>query len=138
MRLGRLAFSFCLAAACFAQGPNPDDLRGTLLVRPGKPPAIQTADHRVVTLEADAQTLSVLGDRRLDGFDLEVKGRPLAPDRFLVDPFHTRSMFVRRDGRLKVITYWCDTCSIRTYTPGPCWCCQKETILDLRDPDQDR
>jgi hypothetical protein len=37
---------------------------------------------------------------------------------------------------VKVITYWCDVCSIRTYTPGKCWCCQQETTLDLRDPDQ--
>ena len=63
-------------------------------------------------------------------------GRFTAPDQFVVDPIHTRAMFVHKDGHVKVITYWCDVCSIRTYTPGPCWCCQKETLLDLRDPDQ--
>ena len=26
--------------------------------------------------------------------------------------------------------------SIRDYTPGPCRCCQKELLLDLRDPDE--
>jgi hypothetical protein len=35
-----------------------------------------------------------------------------------------------------MITYWCDVCSIRAYTPGPCVCCQQETTLDLRDPDK--
>jgi hypothetical protein len=26
-------------------------------------------------------------------------------------------------------------CNIRAYTPGPCVCCQRETTLDLIDPD---
>jgi len=43
---------------------------------------------------------------------------------------------VRQDGKLKLVTYWCDICAIRAYTPGPCVCCQRETTLDLRDPDQ--
>jgi predicted RNA-binding protein with PUA domain len=43
-----------------------------------------------------------------------------------------------RDGRLKMVTYWCDICSIRTYIPGPCMCCQKYTDLDLRMPDDIR
>jgi len=29
-------------------------------------------------------------------------------------------------------------CGIRAYTPGPCVCCQAETELDLRDPDNIR
>jgi len=137
MRLGSLLLFGCLAAACFAEGPTPVSIRGTLLQRPGKPPAIETTDHRVISLDADAPTQGVLNDKRLAGFDLEVKGHFTSPDQFLVDPIHTKAMFVHRDGHVKVITYWCDTCSIRTYTPGPCWCCQKETILDLRDPDED-
>ena len=138
MRLGVLLLSGCLAAACFGENPKPASIRGTLLQRPGKPPAIETADHHIISLDGDAPTQGVLNDKRLGGFDLEVKGHFTAPDHFLVDPIHTRAMFVHRDGHLKVITYWCDTCSIRTYAPGPCWCCQKETTLDLRDPDQDR
>jgi hypothetical protein len=66
----------------------------------------------------------VLNDKRLAGFDLEAKGRFTGP--------------VHKDGHVKVITYWCDVCSIRTYTPGPCRCGQKEPLLDLRDPDEDR
>ena len=54
------------------------------------------------------------------------------------DSYGVLCRLAEKDGHVKVITYWCDVCSIRTYTPGPCWCCQKETLLDLRDPDQDQ
>lgn len=141
MRLGALLLSGWLAAACFAQTsqtPKPATVRGTLLQPHGRPPAVATPDGRVVSLDGDEPTRGVLNDKRLAGFDLEAKGRFTASDQFLVDPIHTKAMFVHTEGGVKVITYWCDVCSIRTYTPGPCWCCQKETLLDLRVPDQDR
>jgi len=77
----------------------------------------------------------ILHDERVDGFQMEARGHFTAPDRFTIDPQHTRALLVRDHGRLKMITYWCDVCGIRAYTPGPCVCCQKETTLDLRDPD---
>jgi hypothetical protein len=127
-----------LATACLAEGPQSATIRGSLRQRPGQPPAMETADHRMISLDGDDATKKVLNDARLAGFDMEAKGHFTAPDHFLVDPIHTEAMYVHKDGHLKVITYWCDTCSIRTYAPGPCMCCQKETTLDLRDPDQDR
>jgi hypothetical protein len=51
-----------------------------------------------------------------------------------VDPIHLKAMFVYRGGRRLVVTYWCAICSIRTFTPGTCVCCQEETDLDPRDP----
>jgi len=135
MRLHSLMLLCCMAAACLAAEPKPATIRGTLVQREGKAPAIETADHHFISLDGDEPTRGVLNDHRLAGFDLEAKGHFTAPDAFMVDPIHTKAMFVHRDGHVKVITYWCDTCSIRTYTPGPCWCCQKETTLDLRDPD---
>jgi hypothetical protein len=138
MRPAALLLSACLAAACLAQNPTAATVRGTLLQRPGKPPAIETAGHHIIFLDGDEPTKGVLDDKRLAGFDLEAKGHFTAADQFLVDPIHTKAMFIHKDGHMKVITYWCDVCSIRTYTPGPCWCCQKETLLDLRDPDQDQ
>jgi hypothetical protein len=42
-------------------------------------------------------------------------------------------MFVHQGGKRLFVTYWCDVCSIRTYTPGLCLCCRKETDLDLRE-----
>src|ERR1700691_1132458 len=137
MRLCLLVLVSCLAAAGFAEEPKAVSIRGTLVQRAGKPPALETADHHIISLDGDDPTKGVLNDKRMAGFDLEAKGRFTAADQFLVDPIHTRAMFVHKDGHVKVVTYWCDVCSIRTYTPGPCWCCQKETTLDLRDPDSD-
>jgi len=121
----------------FAADLHPGEaLRGKLAVRDGQPPALETPEHKLVTLDGDEPTRKVLADPRLNGLDVEAKGRFTAPDRFLIDPIHTRSLQVRQGGKLRMITYWCDTCSIRSFTPGPCVCCQRETTLDLRDPDE--
>ncbi len=122
-----------LAAGCLA-ADSTATIRGKLAERGGKP-ALELASGKVVHLEGDPPTTGVIRDRRLRGFDFEARGRFLAPDRFLIDPIHTGAMLVYRDGKPKRITYWCATCSIRTYTPGTCWCCQQETGLDLRDPE---
>jgi hypothetical protein len=70
------------------------------------------------------------------GTDFEAIGHFNSPDHFEIDPIHTRSMFVHKDGQRLMITYWCDVCYIRTYTPGTCVCCQKYTDLDLRESDE--
>ena len=126
-----------MAGSLFAADPRPGVvLRGKLSVREGKPATLETADRKLITLEGDDTTSKLLGDGRLSGFEVEARGRFTAPDRFRIDPSHTHSLMVRQDGRLKLITYWCDVCSIRAYTPGPCVCCQRETTVDLRDPGQ--
>lgn len=116
--------------------PAGNVVRGKLAVHEGQPAQVQTADGHVVRLDGDNDTSKILGDSRLNGFQVEAHGHFTAPGRFLIDPIHTHSFLVRQDGRLKLVTYWCDICSIRAYTPGPCVCCQRETTLDLRDPDQ--
>jgi hypothetical protein len=128
-----------MLAVLSALGADPqpgETLRGKLVLGERKPPVVETAEHKLVTLDGDEPTRKVLGDQRLNGFDIEAKGRFTAPDRFLIDPIHTRALLVRQGGKLRMITYWCDTCSIRSFTPGPCVCCQRETTLDLRDPDE--
>jgi hypothetical protein len=120
-----------LAAGC-ASG---EGLRGKLVLGNGKPPAVETGEHKLVILDGDEPTRTVLADRRLNGFEVEAKGRFTAPDRFLIDPIHTHGLLVRQDGKLTMVTYWCDICSIRSFTPGPCVCCQRETTLELRNPD---
>ena len=76
----------------------------------------------------------MLGDQRLAGFDVEVTGVQTAEGEPLrVGPIHKRSMHVHQDGQRLMITYWCEVCSIRTFTPGPCMCCQDETAVDLID-----
>jgi hypothetical protein len=139
MRLCLLLIGSALALGCLAEVPQnaakADKLRGKLTQRAGQPPAVETADHKLVGIEGDEAAMKVLNDRRLNGVELEASGHYTAPDHFKVDPNHARSVLVRKDGKLKMITYWCDVCSIRSYEPGPCWCCQQETVLDIRDPD---
>ena len=78
----------------------------------------------------------MLADTRLNGFEIRAKGNLTGPGKFPVDASYKHSLLVRQNGHLKMVTYWCDVCSIRAYTPGPCRCCQRETVLDLRDPDE--
>ena len=136
MRFWQIVLIFALAGACFAAEPQAVKIRGKLLQQAGKPPAIQTADQKLIFLDGDDATKGVLNDKRLAGFDLEARGHFTAPDRFLVEHIHTKALFVYKDGHPKLITYWCDVCAIRTYTPGICVCCQDYTTLDLRDPDE--
>lgn len=123
------------ALAAVAAGQNPDTLRGKLTIHNNAEATVLTADHKTITLDGDDDTLKVLSDQRLDGFEIEARGKFTSPTKFTVGPRYDRSLLVRQDGKLKLITYWCDVCSIRDYTPGPCRCCQKELLLDLRDPD---
>ena len=37
-----------------------------------------------------------------------------------------------RDGKSYEVYYWCDVCTIRGFTPGPCACCQAEVELRER------
>ena len=124
-----LAFSLC----CFAADPVSVPLRGKLVQETGKPPAIESSNGKRIALSGDDPTLKVLNDDRLKGADLEVEGHFTTPDRFDVDHIHTRSLFVYKNGKRQMITYWCDVCYIRTYSPGKCWCCQKNTDLDPQD-----
>ena len=127
------------AAALGAESKLPSQtVKGKLTVRAGQPAILETSDHKRITLDGDETTSKVLADTRLNGFEIQARGHFTAPDRFLIDPSHEKSMLVRKDGKLKMVTYWCDVCSIRAYTPGPCVCCQQETTLDLRDPDDIR
>jgi hypothetical protein len=127
---------FALAALCSAAEVHQSaTVRGKLIVREGKPATIETSDHKSIRLEGDDSTQKVLADPRLNGFAVEAHGHFAAPDRFTIDPIHTHSLLVNQGGRLKLVSYWCDVCTIRAYTPGPCVCCQKETALDLIDPD---
>ena len=76
----------------------------------------------------------VLKDPRLAGADFEALGQSSGPSGFRIDPIHTRALYAYRNGARLMVTYWCDVCYIRTYSPGVCWCCQDQTRLDLIDP----
>ena len=113
-----------------------ETVRGKLMIGSGNKPVLQTPDGRTIFLEGDKPTLAVLQDARMSGADFEVVGTSSPPDRFVIDPIHKRSMFVHKDNKKLMVTYWCDVCYIRTYSPGICWCCQKETDLDLIEREQ--
>jgi hypothetical protein len=110
-------------------------IRGKLVQTPDKKPALELTGRKLIQLEGDEPTLGVLNDKRLAGMDLEAIGHFNSPDRFEVDPIHTKALFVHKDGKKLSISYWCDVCYIRTYSPGICVCCQKYTDLDLRASD---
>lgn len=107
-------------------------LRGRLLA--GEPPRLRTPDGREWTLQADEESLAVLRDERVRSETFEARGVVLPPSGLRIDPIHKKAMFVVRGGKPLVITYWCEVCAIRTYSPGKCQCCQDETALDPRDP----
>ena len=122
-----------MALAGAFRAASHDSLRGRLRQLSGNKSALETASGKLVEVRGDEPTTGVLNDRRLAGQDLELIGERKSTDLFLVDPIHTKAMFVHKDGKRYFITYWCDICSIRTYTPGKCWCCQEETRIDLRE-----
>ena len=130
-----LCFLALLCSLAAADKAPPETIRGKLIVREGKPPVIETAGHQLIQVDGDTPTHKVLNDTRVNGFEVQARGHFTGPDRFQVDPQHTHALLVHDHGSLKMITYWCDVCSIRAYAPGPCVCCQKETTLELRDPD---
>jgi hypothetical protein len=134
-----MRFCLCLvamAALCLAADSREGAIvRGKIIVKDGQPTVLETTDHKLVKLDGDDQTKKVLADPRINGFEAQAKGRFATPDRFVIDPSHTHPMLVKKDGHLKLVSYWCDICTIRSYAPGPCACCQKDTALDLIDPD---
>jgi hypothetical protein len=126
------AIAVVVAAATL---PGTTTVRGKLAIHENAPATLETADRQIITLSADDTISKVLTDARLNGFEVEARGQFTAPNKFQIDASQTNPFLVRTDGHLKMVTYWCDVCSIRDYTPGPCRCCQRETVLDLRDPD---
>jgi hypothetical protein len=126
------AACFAEAAASTAGSPAAPTIRGKLTQREGKP-AIELRDHLFIALDGDDPTRGVLKDTRLAGADLEAVGHFVNPSLFVVDPIYTKALHVYKNGKRLSISYWCATCSIRTYTPGTCVCCQAETDLDLED-----
>jgi hypothetical protein len=87
----------------------------------------------LVKVEGDASTTAVLADARLFGAEMMLTGEMTAPVVLRVDPIHTKAIHVHKDGKELLISYWCEVCSIRTYAPGKCMCCQEETELDLKE-----
>lgn len=129
----RRGFLVLLPAAVWSADIPEPSFRGKLV--PGPRPALEQAGGRRLFLSGDDDTIGVLNDKRLAGSDFQIVGE-VQGDTVTIRPIHTASLFVHKDGKRLRVTYWCDVCAIRTYTPGICWCCREETELDLRDPDK--
>ena len=112
-----------------------ETLTGKLVIVSGQAPALEVKGRATVRLDGDETMRQILGDTRLNGLEVEAKGTMASPGRFYLEPYHMTPLLVRQNGKLKRITYWCETCHIRAYVPGPCVCCYEETELDLIDPD---
>jgi hypothetical protein len=111
-------------------------VRGKLSVSPAGQPGLTIGGGTFVALQGDPDTQGVLKDARLAGTDFEVVGSFGEGNQFQINPIHMRALFTYKAGRRLMVTYWCDVCAIRTYTPGICWCCREETALDLLEPDK--
>lgn len=125
-----------LAMSAMATTVPSISVRGQLTKAPDQTPAIDPGDHKLILLKGDDATMGVLKDERLAGTDFEALGHFESPGHFTVDPITSRALWVHKNGKRLMVTYWCDVCYIRTYTPGKCVCCQKWTDLDLREPDE--
>src|SRR4026209_1679675 len=111
-----LAILLMLSALCFAADPATSILRGKLGQNGGKP-VLELKDHKLIPLDGDEATRGVLTDKRLAGAALEATGHFDKADVFVVDPIHTKALHVYHGATRHTISYWCDVCSIRTYTP---------------------
>jgi len=123
---------FLVLPAISVRAAEFESARGTLIQRDDKP-ALETPQHQIIWLRGDDAVTDVLNDERLRGTDFEALGNFTSPEHFQVAPIYQRPLFVHKDGKRLMVTYWCGTCYIRTYRPGPCWCCHKDTDLDLRE-----
>ncbi len=126
MNIERRSLLF-LPALAFATGGK--SIRGKL--RAGRQLEVS---GQMISLEGEEAVLKVLEDERLLGSDFEVVGESAGPNRFVIDGIHTKPLWVRLNGERLGVSYWCEICYIRTYSPGKCWCCQEDTKLDPKDP----
>ena len=127
-----ILFAAWASPFCFGQLKAESVLSGRL-VQGGKT-ALLTLEGKTIGVAGDDPTDKILHDARLNGRVFEAKGRWSGAGAFTIDPIETRSLVVLEGAKRSRVTYYCDVCSIRTYSPGPCMCCQAETRLDLIDP----
>ncbi len=118
-----------------AEQPAPDHLRGRLEAPSEEQAGLRLPDGTFVELHGDEQTRKVLHDKRLLGWDFEVHGHRRTDGSFEILPIHLAALFTYRADKLMRVTYYCDVCAIRTYSPGMCLCCREDTRVDVVDPD---
>jgi hypothetical protein len=122
--------------AAFAESPGSGSagIRGKLHTPTEEEAWLQTEDGRKIRLHGDEQTELVLHDERLKELEFELHGEAKGDDGFEILPIHRPALFAWVNGERLRVTYYCDVCAIRTYSPGMCMCCREDTRVDLVDP----
>lgn len=85
---------------------------------------LKAASGNVYPLKSDKSLETLRTESRIQSKDLQLTLRQI-PKSTLYGIIKSR--FVR-DGKLYEFYYYCDVCNITTYHPGPCMCCQQETV----------
>ena len=97
---------------------------GKLLTTRGDCPLVE-ANGREQPLSANTPYLyATLQDKRLDGREVRLEGRPQADGTFQV-----KWLYTVHKGKLFRVRYFCSTCNIVALGPGRCVCCQQPTEL---------
>lgn len=114
------------ALSARAAGTNTPEvtLQGKLLYVQGTGPVVKTARKQVPLAGRNKYVFATLGDKRLRGDEVRLKGWMRADGNLQVDVIHTI-----HHGELYRIRYYCETCHIVGLGPGRCVCCQQPTEL---------
>ena len=75
-------------------------------------------EGKIWPLTRSVTSESIFVDKRIQKRYLEVDAG--LSGNGAVDVYQIRSII---DGVIHDAHYWCDTCAIRSNSPGPCWCC---------------
>jgi hypothetical protein len=120
------------ASPAGASAPASSEIRGKLIQPDSGPVSLVTGSTKI-EIRADKDSESILRDRRLAPLEIALHGHAVDATHFRLDPFFLKPINAVKDGKEMLVTYYCDVCSIRYYTPGRCVCCQEETRVDLHD-----
>ncbi len=74
-------------------------------------------------LPADPRS-EIFSDSRIRTQELEISGWLVGGNRLQIVEIHSV-----RDEQLNEVYYRCDVCNIKSYAPGPCWCCGQKFQL---------
>ena len=127
-----LAIPAFAASPAGAGAPASSEIRGKLIQPESGPVSLDTGSVKI-EIRADKDSDSVLHDRRLAPLEIALHGHAIDATHFQLDPFFLKPVYAVKNGKEMLVTYYCDVCSIRYYTPGRCVCCQQETRVDLHD-----
>lgn len=81
--------------------------------------AFETRNGQLLVFPHNDPRAAIFEDERIRRERLRLTGLSQSDDRIEMVAVHA----VREDGLYRLY-YYCEVCHIRTFAPGPCWCCQ--------------